>query len=102
MGGGTRLKVLEAAAMGVPLVATSLAVEGTNLAPEVHFLQADDEESFVKSIQRILADPVAAEQMALRAREWVQDIYSWSRLAPRYLALIEAVVEGEPGLYCKK
>jgi glycosyltransferase involved in cell wall biosynthesis len=102
MGGGTRLKVLEAAAMGVPLVATSLAVEGTNLAPEVHFLQADDEESFVKSIQRILADPVAAEQMALRAREWVQDIYSWSLLAPRYLALIEAVVEGEPGLYCKK
>ena len=46
-GGGTRLKVLEAFASGVPVVSTAKGVEGLGLVAEQHYLQAEDPDEFV-------------------------------------------------------
>jgi glycosyltransferase involved in cell wall biosynthesis len=49
-GSGTRLKALEAAAIGRPVVSTTLGMEGLPMQPRVHYLQADDTRAFQRQI----------------------------------------------------
>lgn len=53
---GTRLKILEAAICGVPVVSTSLGAEGLNLSHDKHILIADSAQDFSKSVIRLLYD----------------------------------------------
>lgn len=78
LGGGTRLKVLDALAMGMPLVGTSFACSGISIAHEKHALLADTSEAFVDQILRLLADPSLRCELATRGRELVCRNYSWS------------------------
>lgn len=61
-GGGTRLKVLEALAVGCPVVATAKAVEGLDLVPGRHYLRAETPEEFATMLAQVLSDA------SLRAR----------------------------------
>ena len=79
-GSGTKLKVVEALSSGVPVVATSLAVEGLDLRPGEHFLAAESDSELVSAVARILEDPESAAAMARRGREHVVDRYSWGRI----------------------
>ncbi len=92
MGGGTRLKVLEAAAMELPVVATRLAVEGTDLKPQEHFFEANDAPSFAHGVLWVLANPGEAQAMAARAGALVRRLYAWSVVAPKYLDVVESAV----------
>ncbi len=76
-GSGTRLKALEAMAQGLPLISTTLGVEGIELRPEEHFLRADTAEEFALGIRKILGDPERTERMRWAARRRVESIYSW-------------------------
>ena len=76
-GGGTRLKILEAAATGVPVVATTIGAEGLSLADESEILWRDDAESFASAIAGLLADPVAARRQSEAARARVEQDYGW-------------------------
>jgi glycosyltransferase involved in cell wall biosynthesis len=51
--GGTRIKILEAMAYRVPVVASAIAAEGLGLIPETHFLCADDPDSFARACLRL-------------------------------------------------
>ena len=77
-GGGTRLKILDALAMGVPLVGTTFACSGISVDHEKHVLLADTPEDFVNQTLRVLADPVLRANLAARGRELVCNEYSWS------------------------
>lgn len=55
-GGGTRLKVLEAMALGVPVVATAKAVEGLELVPGETYLAAETDADFVAAVKQLAAD----------------------------------------------
>lgn len=81
LGGGTRLKVVEAMAMGKAIVSTTLGAEGIETVPERDITLRDDPESFAAAVGRFLADPRFAAQVGQRARRLAEDRYSWTGAA---------------------
>lgn len=78
VGGGTRLKVLDALAMGKALVATKLSVEGLGLFPEVHYLEAETPLEFLRQIRRVENDPQLRHALGRTGRELVERRYAWT------------------------
>ena len=76
-GGGTRLKILDALAMGKPLVATGMAVEGLDLVEEVHYLKAETAEEFLSQINRLECDSELCQAVATAGQRFVKEHYSW-------------------------
>ena len=77
-GGGTRLKILDALAMGVPLIGTPFACSGLSLESEKHVLLAETPDKFVYQIERVLSDGPLRKRLAATGRELVERAYSWS------------------------
>ncbi len=93
-GSGTRLKILEAMACGLPVVSTTIGAEGIEGRPGEHLLVADDPASFAEAVLTLLTDRSGtAARLADNGRELVLDRYDWDRIAGR---LVEAVAELEP------
>jgi glycosyltransferase involved in cell wall biosynthesis len=82
-GGGTRLKIVEAAAMNCPVVSTRVGAEGLALEPGEHLLLAEDTESLAEPLLQALGDPAALRRRASAARERVAQRYGWSNLGAR-------------------
>jgi glycosyltransferase involved in cell wall biosynthesis len=76
-GGGTRLKILEAAACGVPVVSTPIGAEGLDFAPEREIRLAEDAGAFASAVSALLADRRAAREQAVAARARVEAGYGW-------------------------
>jgi len=74
-GGGMRGKVLEAFACGVPVVSTTIGLEGVAARPGEHCERADEAEPFAAAVVRLLGDPSSRVAMAGRARTLVSDRY---------------------------
>ncbi len=97
IGGGTRLKVLEAMATAKPVVATSIGVEGIDAEPGTHLLVADDPERFAESVVSLIRDPSRAAQIGSAGRALVEAHYSW-RSAVNVLCDFYEEVLGRPAL----
>lgn len=91
VGGGTRLKILEAFAAGLPVVATSKAVEGLDVENGVHALIADDAVAFARAIFALLDDEDSRERLALAARRLVEEKYDWRRIGAKFAESVERV-----------
>jgi len=76
-GSGQLLKVLEAMASGVPVVATSLACSGIDAEPERHLLVADDADGFSRQVVRLLRDAPLCRRLGAEARRLVEGAYTW-------------------------
>jgi sugar transferase (PEP-CTERM/EpsH1 system associated) len=87
IGGGTRLKILEALAMGKPVVSTSLGAEGLKLTNGRELLLADDTASFTDAVARLLDDDGLALELAASGRRLVEREYDWSASVRRLEAL---------------
>lgn len=87
IGGGTRLKVLEALACGLPLVSTSLGAEGIDLVPGEHALLADSASQFAQAVIDILRDPDLARSLGRAGRRLASSQYEWDRIVPKLLSL---------------
>lgn len=81
VGGGTRLKIVEAMAAGLPIVTTSKGLEGIDAIHGEHLLVADEPAAIAAAIARIVDDPEESARMADRARAFVEASYSWSAVA---------------------
>ena len=81
LGGGTRLKIVEAMAMGKAIVSTSLGAEGIEAVPGRDLLIEDQPEAFAEALNRLLGDPGLATSMGQSARRLAVERYSWSRAA---------------------
>jgi glycosyltransferase involved in cell wall biosynthesis len=81
IGGGTRLKIYEAMAMGRAVVSTTIGAEGLPLTPGRHLAIADDPESFAAAVLSLLTDSAARQRMADAARRLVTERYDWSAVA---------------------
>lgn len=77
MGGGTRLKALEAMSAGVPIVSTSIGVEGLDLGCPSAASIGETTDELVELCVRLLNDSVLRRQQAARARALVEMNYSW-------------------------
>jgi glycosyltransferase involved in cell wall biosynthesis len=75
-GGGTRIKLLEAFAHGVPVVATRVGAEGIDVIDKRHLLLADTAEDFARACLATLRQPLAAAQRAEHAAKLVAACYS--------------------------
>lgn len=80
VGGGMRVKILEAFAMGVPVVSTSIGCEGIAATHGRHLLVADSAEDFARHLVTLLENPTLGQQIAAAARALVEDTYDCSRL----------------------
>ena len=80
MGAGTRLKVLEAMAAGVPVVTTTKGCEGIAAVHDTHLLVADSSEDFARQVVRLLQNDGLRTSVAHNARRLVEQKYSWSSI----------------------
>lgn len=101
VGGGTRLKVLDALAMAKPLVASAIAVEGLDLTDGVHYLRAESVSDFVAQIGRLEASPQLRATLGAAGRRLVADRFGWGVIGhqletayQRALSADQARIEG--------
>lgn len=83
IGAGTKLKVAEAMACGLPVVGTSLAFAGLPGRSGEHFLQADDDESFVAGVRLLAESAAARDRMGRQARELAGAELEWDSIGDR-------------------
>lgn len=91
-GAGARLKVLEAMAMGVPVVSTSMGAEGLEVEPERHLLVADQPLAFAQALLRLHQDPQLRRRLATEARRLAEEKYDWQKIAPRLEQLYHEIL----------
>jgi len=80
LGGGTRIKILDAFAMGLPVISTSLGCEGLEVADGKHIVIRDDPQAFAESVLRVISDPLRAESLRMSGRKLVEDRYDWTKI----------------------
>lgn len=77
IGGGTRFKIIEAMAHGLPVVTTTIGCAGLDVEHERDVLIADDPADFARWVDRLLADDALVVDLARRGRETVERHYDW-------------------------
>lgn len=77
IGGGTRLKIVEAMAMGKAIVSTTIGAEGIDVADGENVLLADTPEAFAGQVGRLLDDPQFARRLGNAARHLAETRYTW-------------------------
>jgi len=88
-GSGTRLKILEYLAAGLPVVSTAKGAEGLDLRHQCHLEIAEDDKDFADAAVRLLEEPDRAKTLAERGRAFVRQNYAWTAILPRCFATIE-------------
>lgn len=93
IGGGSRLKILEALAAGLPVVSTSVGAEGLALTAGTEITLADTPQALADALVDSLVNSVAAQRQAERGRTAVSKDYDWNMLADRLGSVWEYTVE---------
>lgn len=87
--GGARFKLLEALALGTPLVSTSIGAEGLDFVDGQHLFIADEPEFFAKRIVQLLQSPSLRSAISRAGRELMEQEYNWERLGARICQSVE-------------
>jgi glycosyltransferase involved in cell wall biosynthesis len=93
VGGGTRLKMVDAMAQGKAIVATTVGAEGIDGENGVHFVLADEPTAFANATVRLLRDRVVAARLGAAARARAEERYSWPVLGEQLAANYRHVIE---------
>jgi sugar transferase (PEP-CTERM/EpsH1 system associated) len=93
VGGGTRLKILEAMALGTAVVSTSKGAEGLEVTPGEDILIADEPTEFADAVARLLSDQALRVRLTANGRRLVKALYSWETCAQKLEQLLCQVVE---------
>ena len=94
VGGGTRLKILEAMALGTPVVSTSKGAEGLEITPGENILIADEPTEFADAVLRLLYDPALRAKLTANGQRLVREQYGWEQTAKKLDQLLHQVVRG--------
>jgi glycosyltransferase involved in cell wall biosynthesis len=89
VGGGTRLKILEAMALCTPVVSTTKGAEGLNVQHENNIFIADAPEAFAEAVVSLLQKPELRKSIAENAYSLVSEHYNWPIVMPRFVNLVE-------------
>lgn len=91
VGGGTRLKILEAMAAGVPVISSPLGAEGIEAERGLHWVEATSMESWVSAVGSLLGNLNQRQSMANSARRLVKSRYDWEAISSRLVAIHQRV-----------
>jgi glycosyltransferase involved in cell wall biosynthesis len=83
IGGGTRLKILQAMAMSKAIVSTALGCEGFDLVPDQELVIADTPAEFATAVLNLLQDPARRERLGHAARSFAGMRYDWRIIVPK-------------------
>ncbi|MCA9473001.1 MAG: glycosyltransferase [Nitrospirales bacterium] len=81
IGGGTRIKIFEAMAMGKAVVSTSIGAEGLPVISEKNCLLADSPEDFAQAVVTLLHDSEKRRSIERAARKFVEDDFTWEKVS---------------------
>jgi sugar transferase (PEP-CTERM/EpsH1 system associated) len=95
IGGGTRLKVLEAMAMGKAIVSTALGCEGFDLVPGQELVVADTPAEFDAAVLALLRDPERRARLGRAGRRFAGSRYDWRVIAPQLERVYETGSAGD-------
>ena len=96
IGGGTRLKIFEAMAMGKAVVSTTIGAEGLPVTHRKDILLADDPGQFANAVVSLIRDTDARRRLEAAARRLVVDHYDWSAVASDFEAALRTARGEEP------
>lgn len=88
-GGGTRLKILEAMALGTPVISTRKGAEGIHARSGEHLLIADSPAEMADAVCRLLGDPALRGRLSQAGRALVESEYDWGVIGERLVGVIE-------------
>lgn len=91
-GSGMRVKILNALAMGLPVVSTSVGAEGIEVTNGENILLADGPGGFADAVVRVLTEPALAEKIARGGRNLMDARYAWDRIGERLLDVYAAIL----------
>lgn len=94
-GGGTRLKIYEAMAMGKAVVSTSIGAEGLEVVHGRDILLADDAPSFSQCVIHLLNDPKKRRQYGIAATRQVQQ-FDWRKVTDQFESILDKLVSSRP------
>jgi len=95
IGGGTRLKILEAMALGTPVISTTKGAEGLGARDGFHLLIADTPEAFIRQTLRLMDSPDLRQTLAQNARQFVLESYDWNNIGKAFRHSVERLVDGD-------
>jgi sugar transferase (PEP-CTERM/EpsH1 system associated) len=95
VGGGTRLKILDAMAMERAIISTSVGAEGINVTSGKNILLVDAPSEFAARTLELLRNPDLRAKLGLEARKLVESEYSWDRIGGRLQDAYESVLTGK-------
>jgi len=93
VGGGTRLKILDAWAMGKAVVSTSIGCEGLVAEDGRNILIRDDPDGFAQAVRAVLQDERLRRRLGAEGRRTVERHYAWERIGESMLRLYRSLYE---------
>ncbi len=96
LGGGTRLKIAEAMAAGLPVASTTVGAQGLQVTTEHNLLLADTPAAFVAATLRLLNDDSLQRRLGEAGRKLVESSYSWQALGQQFATLCAEVGQATP------
>jgi glycosyltransferase involved in cell wall biosynthesis len=91
-GSGTRFKLLEALACGLPVVSTSIGSEGLVSENSDHMILADTPQAFADVVLKVLSEPETAANIGREGRKWVVESHAWERSATQIAAVYRELI----------
>lgn len=91
-GSGTRVKILEALALGTPVVATHKGAEGLQVEHGQSIMLADSEGEFAHDVVALLRDPELRARLSDNGRALIESTYDWNKIRPQWIELVQRVM----------
>ena len=93
-GFGVKTRILEAMAMGKPVVSTSVGIQAIDVTPGENIIIADNPEEFARRVIELLNDKELRERIGTNARKRTEEKYSWERMTDMLNEVFQKVVNG--------
>jgi glycosyltransferase involved in cell wall biosynthesis len=92
IGGGTRLKILDSWAMGVPVVSTTVGCEGLHALDGENILIRDDPQEFARAVIEVLSNEQLSQRLSEGGRATAQRLYAWDAIGERLIGAYQALL----------
>lgn len=98
IGGGTRLKILEAMAAEIPVVSSTVGAEGLGLVSGDHLLLSDDPDDFAELVVRAIRDPASSLPRVERAARLVRERHGWANATKSFAEFCQQAIRTRDGV----